>query len=162
MALTDQQKSVVAGWVEDGDSLSDVQKKLSSEMGVSMTYMDVRFLVLDLGVELQDPEEPVVAAEDAADGVDDDSTVPVAEQTAMPGVPAEGAGGVSVEVDRLMKPGALVSGAVTFSDGTAASWMLDQLGRLSLDAGVPDYAPSEDDLLAFQEALKEELKKKGF
>ncbi len=158
MALTDEQKSVVAGWITDGDSLSDVQKKLSSEMGVSMTYMDVRFLVLDLGVELQDPEEPVAVSEDA----DGEAAAPVGEQAAMPGAPAGVAGGVAVEVDRLMKPGALVSGSVTFTDGTAASWMLDQMGRLSLDAGVPDYAPSEDDLLAFQEALKEELKKKGF
>jgi hypothetical protein len=69
---------------------------------------------------------------------------------------------VSVEVDRVTKPGAVVSGTVSFSDGTHATWMLDQLGRLALDAGTPDYRPSEADLQAFQKELKSALERRGF
>ena len=57
------------------------------------------------------------------------------------GAAASAAGGVSVEMDRVTKPGTLVSGTVTFSDGTHAAWSLDQLGRLALDAKEPGYQP---------------------
>ena len=54
MSLTPEQKKAVAGWVAAGDNLSTVQKKLSDEFKVSMTYRDVRFLVDDLNLELKD------------------------------------------------------------------------------------------------------------
>ena len=55
MTLTEEQKKTVSGWVAAGDSLSVIQKKLSEQMKISMTYMDVRFLVDDLNLQLQDP-----------------------------------------------------------------------------------------------------------
>ena len=55
MSLTPEQKQTVAGWVTEGDSLSVVQKKLLEEFKISMTYMDVRFLVDDLELTLKDP-----------------------------------------------------------------------------------------------------------
>jgi hypothetical protein len=150
MTLTDEQKAAVAEWVRDGAGLSDVQKRLQSEFDISMTYMDVRFLVIDLELTLQEEAEPVP------------------EPTPEPAPEAEGAepgallGGVSVEVDRLVKPGAVVSGSVVFSDGHQASWSLDQMGRLALDAGDKEYRPSEEDLAEFQTALRDALKKQGF
>lgn len=54
MSLTAEQKQAVASWVAAGDNLSTVQKKLSDEFKVSMTYRDVRFLVDDLNLELKD------------------------------------------------------------------------------------------------------------
>lgn len=51
--LTPEQKQAVAGWVAAGDNLSAVQKKLSEQFKISLTYMDVRFLVDDLGLELK-------------------------------------------------------------------------------------------------------------
>ena len=73
-----------------------------------------------------------------------------------------GASGVRVEVDRLVKPGAVVSGTVAFSDGVTASWLLDQMGRLAIQAGREDYRPSQEDLAAFQTALRDALAKRGF
>jgi hypothetical protein len=55
MVLTDEQKKVVATWVAAGDNLSAIQRKLADEFKVSMTYMDVRFLVDDLNLLLKDP-----------------------------------------------------------------------------------------------------------
>lgn len=55
MSLTPEQKATVATWIAAGDNLSAVQKKLREHFQVSMTYMDVRFLVDDLNLTLKDP-----------------------------------------------------------------------------------------------------------
>jgi len=55
MTLTPEQKKTVSEWVAAGDNLSAIQKKLSEQFKVSMTYMDVRFLVDDLNLALKDP-----------------------------------------------------------------------------------------------------------
>lgn len=146
MDLNEEQKNVVKSWIAEGDSLSDVQKKLSSELGISMTYMDLRLLVLDLGVGLKDRQvekkkEPVVPEDDF-------------EQTQD--------GGLRVEVDRITRAGSIVSGSVVFSDGVKATWALDQMGRLVLDAGTPDYRPRDEDIQSFQEELKKALATRGF
>lgn len=55
MSLTPEQKAAVSSWIAAGDNLSAVQKKLRDQFQVSMTYMDVRFLVDDLNLMLKDP-----------------------------------------------------------------------------------------------------------
>lgn len=55
MSLTPEQKAAVSSWIVAGDNLSAVQKKLRDQFQVSMTYMDVRFLVDDLNLTLKDP-----------------------------------------------------------------------------------------------------------
>ena len=161
MTLTDEQKATVAEWVREGDGLSEVQKRLQSEFDICMTYMDVRFLVIDLELTLKedDPEpepepEPDPESEPAPAPGDGEAA------TAMEGETLPGA--LAVEVDRLVKPGAVVSGSVDFSDGRHATWSLDQMGRLALDAGDPEYRPSEEDLAEFQTALRDALQKQGF
>lgn len=149
MELNQDQKDSVTAWVAEGCGLSEIQRRLSSQFDINMTFMDVRFLILDLGLEIHDarsrePEKPAEPAPAAGtDGILPD-------------------GGVQVEVDRVVKPGALVSGTVVFSDGIQAGWMLDQTGRLSLSAPDPEYRPSPDDVESFQRALQEELAKRGF
>jgi len=61
MTLSPEQKQAVSGWVAAGDNLSAIQKKLSEQFKVSMTYMDVRFLVDDLNLALKDPTPKVDA-----------------------------------------------------------------------------------------------------
>ena len=51
------QKREISGWVADGMGLSDIQKKINTDFGIVMTYMDVRFLVDDLNLTLVDEEE---------------------------------------------------------------------------------------------------------
>ena len=65
MTLTPEQKQAVASWVTAGDNLSNVQQKLREQFQLSMTYMDVRFLVDDLNLALKDPK-PAVKANDLA------------------------------------------------------------------------------------------------
>src|SRR6188768_995442 len=77
MSLTPEQKTAVASWVAAGDNLSAVQKKLTEQFQVSMTYRDVRFLVDDLNLELKD----------AAPKVD---TSDITKTPAKPAAPAPG------------------------------------------------------------------------
>ena len=159
MELTDSQKQSVGEWVKEGAGLSDIQKRLSEEFDVSMTYMDVRFLILDLGLDVQDKPEPV--KEEVAPAELDDAPAPDLGSPPLEGTPPV-AGGVSVDVDRVTKPGTIVSGTVTFSDGNSSAWALDQFGRLALDPGESGARPSPEDLQAFQEELRSVLEKRGF
>ena len=59
MSLTPEQKQAVSAWIAAGDNLSAVQKKLSDEFKISMTYRDVRFLVDDLDLAIKDPAPKV-------------------------------------------------------------------------------------------------------
>ncbi|MEM0965180.1 MAG: hypothetical protein AAGJ81_03375 [Verrucomicrobiota bacterium] len=161
MELDSSQKELVSQWAANGDSLSAIQEKLSSEFGVKMTYMEVRFLVEDLNVELTDDE--------STDPKEDGETEPSAEESAetveledagFDG--AAGSGRVSVSVDKITRPGAVVSGSVTFSDAKSAQWMLDQMGQLRLVPSEEGYQPSEEDIQAFQASLQSELQKQGF
>jgi hypothetical protein len=63
MTLTPEQQQAVASWVSAGDNLSAIQKKLSEEFKVSMTYRDVRFLVDDLNLSLKDAAPKVDASD---------------------------------------------------------------------------------------------------
>ena len=54
---SDDQKRQIASWVNEGMGLSDIQKKINDDFGIVMTYMDVRFLVDDLNLDLIDEEE---------------------------------------------------------------------------------------------------------
>ena len=65
MSLTPEQKQAVETWVAAGDNLSTIQKKLIEQYKVSMTYMDVRFLVDDLNLALKD-RAPKVDANDVS------------------------------------------------------------------------------------------------
>lgn len=144
MDLSPEQQSQVASWIARGDSLAEVQRLLESEFGRRMTYMDVRFLIDDLSLDLPEKEAP-------ANPVD-------ATLEPKPAIPEK----VTVVVDKITRPGALVSGTVTFTDGKSAQWMLDQMGRLGLDGVDADYRPPGDDLTAFQTELQAELRKAGY
>jgi hypothetical protein len=125
-----------------GASMSDLQRHLKQEHGISITYMDTRFLILDLGIELvEEPKEE-----------------PKPEEEKPAPVPT---GKVTVTMDTLTLPGALVSGKVTFSDGETAIWMLDQSGRPGLDPDTAGYRPSQEDVMEFQVQLRSLIEKSG-
>ena len=157
MELNDAQKKTVAQWVAEKRGIADIQKLLASEFKLPMTYLDTRFLLLDLGLQIGD-KEVKARGSDLLGGV--------AKGGEENGLGADaglaGPGGVSVALDKVVRAGAMVSGTVTFSDGTKASWMLDQMGRLAIDAGKRGYRPSKEDLEAFQVEVSRELQKHGF
>ena len=154
--LTPEQISKVSAWVAEGATLSQIQERLSSQLEVAMTYMDVRFLVDDLNLALIEKEEPKQPDEAATE------TAPVAPDEA-PGTPtAQGAGVVTVEVDTIAQPHAMVSGHVTFSDGEKADWYIDHQGRPGMAARTPGYRPTPQDITDFQAKLDASLRQAGY
>ena len=168
MNLDDSQRKQVAEWIKQGLKLAEIQNRLVAELGVKMTYMEVRLLVDDLKLVPKDIEAPkpatTVLTGHGASG--QASPAPASDVKAGPSssqAPAGAtSGGVSVSVDQLARPGALVSGKVTFSDGNRADWYLDQTGRLGLVPQQTGYRPPAGDVQQFQMALEAELAKMGF
>ncbi len=162
MLLTDEQTQKVAEWIEAGAKLSEIQDRLGNEFGVRMTYMDARMLVDDLKLTPKEAAEPEKPVPDAADGPGPGAQPPGVPGEAGLAVEPPAAGGrVNVSVDQITRPGAMVSGKVTFSDGQSAEWYMDQTGRLGLVAAQPGYRPPEADVAEFQVALDRELVKLG-
>lgn len=159
MQLTEEQKKEVAAWIAAGARLSEVQQRLSDEFGIRLTYMEARFLVDDLSLVPAEKEEPkkeeksddaaAPGAEDAVSGEGDDDQH------------AAGAGGVSVSVDKIVKPGAMLSGSVTFSDGVTAEWYIDTMGRFGLVPPDKGYRPKQEDLMEFRVQLERVLSRQG-
>jgi len=139
--LTPEQKEALKQWALEGATMSDLQRHLKDDFGHILTYMDTRFLILDLGIELIDTPkvEPIEAVK----------------------APLVATGEVTTTMDSLTLPGALVSGKVTFSDGETGVWVLDQTGRPGLDPDTAGYRPSQEDILVFQTQLRDLIQKSG-
>jgi uncharacterized membrane protein len=152
--LTSEQISKVSAWVAEGATLSQIQERLSSQFEISMTYMDVRFLVDDLNLALVEKEEPKKPEEPAAEAAP--------AEAAAPTPAAPGAGVVTVEVDTIAQPHAMVSGNVTFSDGEKADWYIDHQGRPGMAARTPGYRPTPQDITDFQVKLDAALRQAGY
>lgn len=172
MNLTPEQTKAVSEWVAAGDNLYAIQKKLSDQFKVSMTYMDVRFLVDDLNLQLKDPR-PKADANDvgkAPAGGEKKGFLEKAKEKL--GISAGGAGGpvpddvedmdaaapssgVRVTVDKVtLLPNAMASGTVTFGDGVTGKWVVDNQGRPGLmEVSKPGYRPSAADAQAFMQEL---------
>ena len=156
MNLTDVQRVKVAEWINAGAKMSEIQNRLLSELGLKLTYMEVRFLVDDLKLTPKDPDPPKVVAPPP------EPTPKAGDPLPLTPEPATGLGGVNVTVDHIAKPGTIVSGKVTFSDGQTADWYLDQTGRLGVAPTITGYKPSAADVKDFQLILQSELAKLGY
>jgi hypothetical protein len=153
--LTQEQKELVRQWAAAGATLPEIQKKIKEELKIPVTFMETRFLVLDLNMDIKE-KTPVAQA-----NIDLSKPSSAGAENEVPGENAA-PGGVSVELDRVVKAGAIVSGKVTFSDGETAAWSLDQFGRLALAPANTGYRPNQDDLQSFQQELARLIQSRGF
>src|SRR5690625_1973786 len=144
MNLTNEQKAKIAEWVAQELNLSQIQQKLSEEFDLKLTYMDTRFLIDDLDLTLA--EQRTAQPETPIDELSTDD---------------QGTGGVTVEVDKIVQPGAVASGTTTFSDGKTSRWAVDTQGRLILEAAAEGYQPSQEDIENFQQELAQALQGPG-
>ena len=162
MELSEEQKSSVAGWFAGGMSLDEIQKRIRSEFGIHMTYLDLRLLVADLP-QPQEEEKGETGETSGTDGTSE--TGKIDEERPQDGDSGEESQSVpapTVTIDAIMIPGTLASGDVTFSDGKTGKWYLDQMGRLGLGGDLPQgYRPSPTDAALFQQQLMQLLQSKG-
>ena len=186
MGITVQQKDAVAAWFAAGASLDEIQKRIKTEFGVHMTYLDVRLLVAELPQPEEKAEEVGVAEEegdktprtpktprtepldndrefaDGPDGRPEDDGVPIPEDGEnADSNEAQTVSAPTVTIDALMLPGTIASGDVTFSDGKTGKWYLDQMGRLGIGNLPEGYRPSPTDAALFQQQLMGLLQAKG-
>ena len=144
--LSSEQVEMVKKWVAEGAQMADLQKRLKDDFGFNVTYMDTRFLSLDLALNFQVDEEESEGPNDIEN--------PEAQEEVDLGPSVQDEEAVTVTLDQVARPGAMVSGTVTFSDGMKALWLIDEMGRPSIDPDQPGYQPSEADLVRFQAELK--------
>jgi hypothetical protein len=166
MKLDDLQEQHVRKWIEEGLQPAAIQERLASEFGLTLTYMEVRFLLDDLKVQPRDKEPLPSSILGSQPGDAGQAPAGSGGASGMPGLDpgAEGltGSGVAVSVDQVTRPGSVASGKVTFSDGKRAEWYLDQMGRLGLAPMEKGYRPSQTDLAAFQTELQTELARLGY
>ncbi len=137
--VTAEQLEMVRQWASLGVDLNGIQKNLAAECGVHMTYMDVRFLLLDHGIEIATAAAPV----------EEKKPEPAPEPETTPQPAADGK--LVVTLDELTLPGTLISGKVAFASGTRGGWQIDQLGRFAWNA--LEGQPTPEELQAFQMEL---------
>ncbi|MBT8045173.1 MAG: hypothetical protein KJO79_09505 [Verrucomicrobiae bacterium] len=157
--LNEEQVQKITEWAADGAQLADIQKRMEDEMEIRLTYMDTRFLVLDLGIEIRNIVEEQAASdevENSNDGQGESSAAgdQLTEDDLEILPPEQGAENVSVTVDEIARPGVMASGRVTFADGQGGMWYVDEMGRLGLDPDTEGYRPAEESIAAFQRELQ--------
>jgi hypothetical protein len=165
-SISDEQKAIIQSWADDGNDLSMIQKKLADELNVNVTFMEVRFLMGDLGIKMPAKEKPVeeeaVDVSEPTEELAAEADTPAAEETtAEEASPPAAIGTVKVTMSDVLPAGVMAGGTVTFSDGVHTNWGLDQMGRMSLIGADPGYRPSEADLKAFQVELQKLAQEKG-
>lgn len=151
-SLTEEQIAQIRSWAESGDGVPEIQKKLREEFEMRVTYLETRFLLEDLKIELLPTPEPEPKKEDDEEDLSEEEI----------GAEDDSGNGVKLTVDQVLRPGAIISGKADFGGGQVASWWLDQMGRLGLDASDPDFRPSEEQAQAFQTELRRVLQESGF
>lgn len=125
--INTEQLEMVRLWASQGIDLNGIQKNLVAECGVHLTYMEVRFLLLDYGIEIarqQEAPKPAPAPQ------------PQAEQPAAPAPAADPMTGAApvkptMSLDDIQIPGTILSGKCEFPSGTKVAWQIDQMGQLN-------------------------------
>ena len=147
MNLTQEQQDQVRSWAAAGANLSEIQSRLAEEFSITLSYMDTRFLVIDLNAQIKDKNAPT----------EKKSVEPTeeAKADALESEPLPPDGDVSVEISPIARPGFALTGSVVFSDGMKAEWGFTNDGRFSLDPATAGYRPTAEDLRKFQTNLRE-------
>ncbi|MFM7606093.1 MAG: hypothetical protein ACKO8Z_12975 [Prosthecobacter sp.] len=161
---TSDQRQQIAKWAAEGANLNQIQDRLRAELGITLTYMETRLLILELGVKLNDKprEKPpeVEAKVEAPPSVSDAEAQPL--QTEDPAFTQHSSCSLTVTVDEIPPAGVSISGKATFSDGNTVMWFMDQMGRFGMRGPTPGYQPPAVDIPSFQSELDRILTLRGF
>ena len=152
----DEIKKFVADLLNEGVSLSDIQKRLQQEKEINITFLDLRLMASEMSSidwsKQNKTEKTKNIPNDNSETINDETTNSFDDKE-KDLAPLNGT--TSVELSRLARPGALAHGSVTFISGIKADWILDEMGRLGLEK--TSGTPTEEDLKGFQEELQKSL-----
>lgn len=148
--VSDEQLSMVRLWASQGIDLNGIQKKLAAECGVHLTFMEVRFLLLDHGIEIAQPQAEKAPEQPAQPA----QATPEAQQTETPTAPAAMGTPTPVKpkmmLDDIQIPGTILSGKCEFPSGTKVSWQIDQMGQLACEQLSGTMTPDEQQAFVFE------------
>ncbi len=147
----DERKPIVQRLLKEGLTLSQIQDYLRKEKNDSITYMELRLLLSEMpDATLPEKEFPKVVLPPPSP----------AGKPATPGSPAQPAATaskLSISVDQMPAPGAMLSGYARFSSGAKAHWFLDEAGRLGLEPELGSDKPTQADMQEFSTELRRML-----
>jgi hypothetical protein len=152
----EERKPFVKQLLAEGRTLSQIQDFLRTEKNDSITYMELRLLLSEMP-DAKLPEKELLK-----------TVLP----PAMPPSPAAGVkpaaagaetggGKLSISVDQVPSPGAMLSGYARFSSGAKAHWFLDEMGRLGLEPELGSGKPTQPDMQEFSTELRRMLQQTG-
>jgi len=145
-SFSEEQIKTVQSWADAGDGLSAIQKKLSSEMKVKVTYIELRFLLDDLGIKLKEEE--------------DSRSKKAGESDVMK--PGPKGNEAVVTIAAVQRPGTLMSGSVQFAGGKEAEWWIDRSGHPGMSPKDESFRPNQEQMVSFQKELQKALRSRGF
>src|ERR1039458_7264490 len=127
----EERKQVVRELLGKGQSHSQILDYLHKEKSDTITYMELRLLLSEM------PDAKLPEKEGR-------KSVPPPESLPSIGAPKDsgatigsdapaGGGKLSISVDQVPAPGAMLSGYARFASGAKAHWFLDETGRLGLE-----------------------------
>ena len=168
--MTNQERdNLIREKLNEGLSLSDVQKLLDSEYGMKMTYFELRMIVstLDINWSNQEkkhtsvitpspaPEPPKPAPQQQEAPKVDANPEPPDDDDADDEIEPGEDGGTQVTMDDVPIPGAVMSGHVVFASGASGKWVFNRMGQLGLaELDEGSEKPSQEDLMLFQQELQ--------
>ena len=153
-------KRFMAEQLQQGLSLSEIQKLVNDKFKVKMTYMDIRILASELDTidwKALDPRAQAEAAKKAKEEAEAKAAEAAEDVPGTAAAPA-GQGSTVVELSKIARPGMMLSGTVKFASGSTADWYVDQMGRLGLE-NLKGEKPTPEDVEAFQIELENVARK---
>jgi DNA-binding transcriptional MerR regulator len=151
----EERKEIIRRLLAEGQSLSQIQDYLRKEKNDSITYMELRLLLSEMPdaklPEKETPKAPTPPPSAPASPIAPTSTAE----------PASPAGKLSISVDQLPAPGAMLSGYARFPSGAKAHWFIDEMGRLGLDPELGASKPTQADMKEFSTELRRMLQQGG-
>ena len=184
MEITESQRNqFIQKCLEEGMSLSQVQDQLAQQFQLHVTYMELRLLTAELQVNWEKQDARAVAARAArtpaaaqqppppreappANGEEQEAWPQEEEESPLPPATpppaADGAdntprGTTTVEISKVVRPGASPSGTVQFGSGASGEWYVDAYGRLGFNADEGSSQPDQRDIQEFQAELQKAL-----
>ena len=136
-------KKIIKSHLDEDLTLNEIHKILADKHAVKMTFMELRLL----SSEIEDMDwgkfDPKVEKDD-----DDEDESPEEPEILN---------GTQIEISKIQRPGAMVSGSVTFISGLKGEWYIDSMGQLGLNMADEDAQPTEEDMQDFQMELRRKI-----
>jgi hypothetical protein len=154
----EERKQVVRELLGKGQTLSQILDTLHKEKSDPITYMDLRLLLSEMpDAKLPEKEPPKTVLPPAGSPgpgtLQDSGPAAVGKET--------GGGKLSISVDQVPAPGAMLSGYARFSSGAKAHWFLDEMGRLGVEPELGSSKATPKDMQEFTAELRRMLQQTG-